>query len=326
MRFSGGMVTPVSAARSMATAGATRSPPGSRRLGTKTAVGLFGVIGSYYAYTYSTLLKNSAQAEAEAPRALSNPNEWVDLRLREVITESPNTKLFRFDLPSGDHVIGLEMASALLTKFKGPNDEKPIIRPYTPVSDEDERGYVDLLVKRYEGGRMSMHLHDELAPGQTLSFKGPIMKYKWEENKHDTIVLIGAGTGITPMYQLIRAVFKNPNDKTKVILIDANITEQDMLLRKTFDDLESKHPNQFKAFYLLEQPSDGYKGATGRISKDILKQLLPAPGSGNTKVFVCGPPGFYKAVSGPKNSPADQGELTGMLAELGYTKDDVYKF
>jgi hypothetical protein len=33
-------------------------------------------------------------------------------------------------------VSGLHIASALLTKYKGPEIEKPVIRPYTPVSDE----------------------------------------------------------------------------------------------------------------------------------------------------------------------------------------------
>lgn len=36
--------------------------------------------------------------------------------------------------------------------------------------------------------------------------------------------------------------------------------------------------------------------------------------------------GMYKAISGAKVSPSDQGEVSGILKELGYTKDDVYKF
>ena len=35
---------------------------------------------------------------------------------------------------------------------------------------------------------------------------------------------------------------------------------------------------------------------------------------------------MYKAISGTKLSPTDQGEVSGILKELGYTKDDVYKF
>lgn len=35
---------------------------------------------------------------------------------------------------------------------------------------------------------------------------------------------------------------------------------------------------------------------------------------------------MYKAISGAKKSPSDQGELAGILKELGYKKEDVYKF
>jgi cytochrome-b5 reductase len=50
------------------------------------------------------------------------------------------------------------------------------------------------------------------------------------------------------------------------------------------------------------------------------------PKEGNVKIFVCGPPGLYKAVSGGKKSPTDQGELSGILQKLGYDKEQVYKF
>ena len=65
----------------------------------------------------------------------------------------------------------------------------------------------------------------------------------------------------------------------------------------------------------------------GHVTKDLLKTVLPfEPKDKDGKIFVCGPPGLYKAVSGTKNSPTDQGELSGMLKELGYDKEQVYKF
>jgi cytochrome-b5 reductase len=97
---------------------------------------------------------------------------------------------------------------------------------------------------------MSTHLHD-MNVGQLLSIRGPIPKYKWEENKyppspldtflsrpppalsivtmpetdfrHEAIGMVAGGTGIAPMYQLIKAIFKNPNDKTKVTLVYGNV-------------------------------------------------------------------------------------------------------
>lgn len=173
---------------------------------------------------------------------------------------------------------------------------------------------------------MSTHLHD-LREGQTLQVKGPLPKYAWTENKHDHIALIAGGTGIAPMYQLTRAIFNNPNEKTKVTLVFGNVTEEDILLKKELQDLENTYPQRFRAFYVLNNPPKSWSGGKGFISKELLKTVLPEPKSENIKVFVCGPPGLYKAISGVKKSPQDQGELDGSLLEqLGYSKDQVYKF
>ncbi|CRK47807.1 hypothetical protein BN1723_020399, partial [Verticillium longisporum] len=88
---------------------------------------------------------------------------------------------------------------------------------------------------------MSTHMHD-MTPGQRLDFKGPLPKYAWTANKHEHIALVAGGTGITPMYQLARAIFNNPADKTKVTLVFGNVTEEDILLRKEFAELENTYP------------------------------------------------------------------------------------
>ena len=128
------------------------------------------------------------------------------------------------------------------------------------------------------------------------------------------------------MYQLARAIFKNPADKTKVTLVFGNISEDDILLKREFEDLENTYPQRFRAFYLLDKPTEGWAQGKGHITKELLKTVLPEPKEENVKIFVCGPPGLYKAVSGAKKSPSDQGELMGYLKELGYAKEQVYKF
>jgi cytochrome-b5 reductase len=173
---------------------------------------------------------------------------------------------------------------------------------------------------------MSQHLHS-MEPGQQLEVKGPLPKYPWTPNKHSHIALIAGGTGITPMYQLARAIFSNPDDKTKVTLVFGNISEEDILLKREFEDLENTYPQRFRAFYVLDNPPKTWSGGKGFITKELLKTVLPEPKEENIKVFVCGPPGLYKAISGVKKSPTDQGELDGgILEQLGYNKDQVYKF
>ena len=128
------------------------------------------------------------------------------------------------------------------------------------------------------------------------------------------------------MYQLARAIFNNPSDKTKVTLVFGNVSEEDILLKREFEDLENTYPQRFRAFYMLDKPSDTWTQGTGHINQELLKTVLPEPKEENFKIFVCGPPGMYKAISGMKNSPTDQGELTGILKDMGYSSDQVYKF
>jgi cytochrome-b5 reductase len=172
---------------------------------------------------------------------------------------------------------------------------------------------------------MSEHIHD-MTEGQRLDFKGPIPKYAWTENKHSHIALIAGGTGITPMYQLARAIFNNSNDKTKVTLVFGNLTEEDILLKKEFEHLENTYPQRFRAFYTLNEPPKNSTITKKMVDKELLKTVLPEPKEENIKIFVCGPPGMYKAISGAKKSPSDQGELAGYLKDLGYSKDQVFKF
>ena len=78
---------------------------------------------------------------------------------------------------------------------------------------------------------------------------------------------------------------------------------------------------------MLSQPSEAWDGKRGHVDRALLASTLPPPQGGDaTKVLVCGPPGFMRALSGEKKSPADQGELTGLLKEMRYAPEQVFKF
>ncbi|KAG5953000.1 NADH-cytochrome b5 reductase [Claviceps sorghi] len=311
-------------ARRYATESGAKGGSNALLLGAGGAV-LAGAGYYFFGGSPSPAAAQAKEAMPAKPAFTGGDQGFVSLKLAEVENVNHNTKRLRFELPEPDQVSGLAVASAILTKYKGPQDEKATLRPYTPISDENEKGFIDLLVKKYPGGPMSTHMHN-LVPGQRLDFKGPLPKYAWSENKHDHIALIAGGTGITPMYQLCRAIFNNPNDKTKVTLVFGNVSEQDILLRRELAHLENTYPQRFRAFYVVDKAPKGWAGASGFINKDLLKTVLPEPKNDNIKVFVCGPPGMMKAISGPKVSPKDQGELSGSLKDLGYTKEQVYKF
>ena len=58
--------------------------------------------------------------------------------------------------------------------------------------------------------------------------------------------MIAGGSGITPMYQVAQAILRDPLDFTKVFLIYANVSEDDILLHKEFDTWAQDHGKRFK--------------------------------------------------------------------------------
>jgi len=269
------------------------------------------------------------QPAAASTGALSK-DEFLNFKLKEVKPYNHNTSRFIFELPDGKDS-GLTIASAILVKSAKEgavvdDKGKPVIRPYTPVTAPSVKGRLDLLIKKYKGGKMTEHIHS-LKPGDELAIKGPIPKFPWKANQFESIGMVAGGSGITPMWQVMQTIDSNKDDKTKVVLLFSNVTEQDILLRKEFDDLAKRKPNQFKIVYNLDKPPKGWKGETGYIDRELLLKHLPMPNLGDKiKVFVCGPPPQVERISGNKKSPSDQGELKGYLADLGYAPDQVYKF
>ena len=71
--------------------------------------------------------------------------------------------------------------------------------------------------------------------------------------------MIAGGTGITPMLQIIRQVFKDENDGTQIWLLYANQTESDILLRKELEEVRDAHSERFNLWYTIDRPTEGWQ-------------------------------------------------------------------
>ncbi|KAF8736684.1 hypothetical protein AX14_014165 [Amanita brunnescens Koide BX004] len=275
-------------------------------------------------FIYQTYLGSSA-SEAKQEKSPLDPENFVDFKLKRVIPYNHNTSTFVFEIPNNEASL-LPVASCLLVRSALTDaNGKPIIRPYTPISPPDRKGELALLVKRYENGNQSKYIHS-LKEGQTLGIKGPIHKFPYKANEFDQVVLIGGGTGITPLYQVLDHALADKSNKTKFKLLFSNVAEKDILLRSELDTLKKKHPDNLDIIYVLDNPEPNWTGPSGYITAEIIKKHAASPSLGDkVKIFVCGPPGQVAAVAG-KKSGFNQGELGGILKELGYTQEQVFKF
>ncbi|OIV99927.1 hypothetical protein TanjilG_26265 [Lupinus angustifolius] len=285
-----------------------------------------GGLSSFYYFSSPNLVHSEKVQEGGSKNIALVPDKWIEFKLQDTARVSHNTQLFRFSFDPTKK-LGLDIASCIVTRAPlGQNAEgkpKYVIRPYTPISDPESKGYFDLLIKVYPEGKMSQHFAS-LKPGDVVEVKGPVEKLRYTPNMKKHIGMIAGGTGITPMLQVIEAVLKNPDDKTQISLLYANVSPDDILLKQKLDVLAASHPN-LKVFYTVDNPTKNWRGGAGYISKDVVVKGLPSP-SDDTLILVCGPPGMMKHVSGEKAKDWTQGEISGILKEAGYTEEMVYKF
>lgn len=268
----------------------------------------------------------SAIDESEDLVAL-HPKKWIGFELIEKIQVSHDTRLFKFKLQGPDHRLGLPVGYHMFTQAV--IDEKLVMRAYTPVSSDDDLGTFTLCIKVYfanvhpkfpEGGKMSQYM-EQMKIGDYLKVKGPLGHFEYKghgrfilrgkEGFARKIGLICGGTGLTPAYQVMKAVYKNPEDKTEIYLLYANRSEEDILMREDIE-IMAQHDN-IRVWYTLDVPSENWKYSSGFINEDMLREHMPAAAE-DSLVGMCGPPPMINFACIPN------------LKKLGYTEERYLSF
>ncbi|GKZ34897.1 hypothetical protein AbraIFM66950_005294 [Aspergillus brasiliensis] len=239
----------------------------------------FAGLGMYYAKQYST-----AFAESNEPKTVFSGLGFTTLRLQSIITVNHNTKRLVFEYPDETASSGLTLTSALLAITHPEGSWLPTIRPYTPISDLEEPGCLELMVKKYPDGKASGYLHS-LRPGDSLRFAAALKGYQWKPNELSHAYLVAGGAGITPIYQLIKNVLKNPHDKTKLTLIFGVNSEEDLLLKEELDRYATDYPDRFNYIYTVSRPKENSHYRTGYIDEELLKSEFKGSMQ-NTKTTV----------------------------------------
>ncbi|GAA5824594.1 hypothetical protein JCM11251_000488 [Rhodosporidiobolus azoricus] len=248
-------------------------------------IAVAGAVGLVLVLVVLSSLKPSA------PKIALDATQWQKFKLIEKIIISPNTAIYRFELPKG-RVLGLPIGQHV--SVSATIGGKLIQRSYTPTSSDDDVGFFDLLIKSYPTGNISRHF-SELKVGDYVDVKGPKGQMRYAPGFAKNIGMIAGGTGITPMLQIIRAALKNPADKTHLSLIYANVNPEDILLKSELDELAAAHPDRFQVYYVLNNPPAKWDGGSGFVTTDIIREKL-APYHEHSKTLLCGPPPMMKAM------------------------------
>ncbi|PVU88854.1 hypothetical protein BB561_005669 [Smittium simulii] len=228
-------------------------------------------------------------------------------------------------------------------------------RSYTPINyelsltknsnEKSKPQFFDIIVKRYPHGNVSKFIH-EIPKGQTVEIRAPCVTFPYFLNKKTNIGMIAGGTGIAPMFQLANRILTSQtpeNLQTCITIVYGSKTSKDVYLKKEIDSLVEKYPNRLKVLYLIENSATAdntnikfssvenfdllnHKNdlLVGRPDLPLLKKIMPNPDS-SSLVVVSGPDVMMSAISGEKTPDGRQGQISGILGELGYNNQNVFK-
>ena len=293
---------------------------------------------------------SAAQDEEKSRYRQAFSARFKSYQLGEVIPITHDTALFRFLMEDPEDEFNLKPCSTLQVMYKyGVQAADQCQRFYTPVTANGTKGYFDLIVKRKTDGKMTNHLFG-MHVGDRLLIRSIGLKVQYRPNRWDHVGMIAGGTGFTPMLQVIRhalggATEEERGDRTRLSFLYCNRTDKHVLLKGLFDNYAKRFPKRFKVAYAVDNVVDkaNWKGYTGYVTHDMIRATMPPPTEKNYVILICGPDKLLNHVAGvpmgamqPMSSglamqpiAADANnlvELGGILGDLGYDNNSVYRF
>ena len=227
--------------------------------------------------------------EAATPSAV---RKWSGkLRVGRIFQETLDVKTFRLLNPLGGALPFSYLPGQFLTLAVAPED-KPIKRSYTISSSPTQHDYAEITVKHEEGGVISGFLHERVHEGDLIDISGPSGLFTFTGRECKCILLIGGGVGITPLMSVLRYLTDRswPGD---IFLLYGVKTPQDIIFREELDYLRRRNPNLRVVVSVSRPEGTDWKGATGRIAKELITQFVPDVAS--RYVHICGPVSMMEA-------------------------------
>jgi cytochrome-b5 reductase len=208
-----------------------------------------------------------------------------------------------------------------------------------------------MIVKAYREGAVSSQLHS-LGVGKFFTFAGPLdgpfRLPTPEEPRLKEVRMVAGGTGVAPMYRIIRSVLSDEaHGSTTLSLVYASPLDPPPL-HKELEALQQAHPQRLKLHYVLsttspptsapasDAPSEAALAIVpsrhyGRIDEAIVRNCWTGPAGDRSPLLISAPPGLLEMLcgkgsfDGPDPSGKRQPPLGGLLRRLGYTDREVVR-
>ncbi len=214
------------------------------------------------------------------------------LTVEKIVRETPDAISVYFKQPSSKLAYKPGQFLTLLVPVNGTTERRSYSMCSSPFTDEN----LVVTVKRVPGGKVSNYLNDSLKPGAMIEVMEPMGTFCLEPDaaaqRH--VVLLGAGSGITPLMSIAKAILK-AEPRSHVSLIYGNRNEQSIIFKEDLEQLRQTFAGRLEVVHVLSQPSGMWHGHHGRLNQSLLLKILEKlPQTGTAEYFICGPDGMMQ--------------------------------
>jgi ferredoxin-NADP reductase len=176
-------------------------------------------------------------------------------------------------------------------------DGQRINRCYTLSSTPTRPDTVSITVKRVPGGPVSNWLHDNLKAGDRLRVLGPAGEFSCfmqPLRPQRKLLLLSAGSGITPLMSMARALHDLAYD-ADIVFVHSARTPADIIFAQELELIARNHPH-FRLGFVCERRGEhpAWAGFNGYLNPSVLQNV--APDFAERDVFTCGPAPYMAAV------------------------------
>ena len=219
-------------------------------------------------------------------------SKFKELRIKKLVSETPHAKVMTFDIPAEIREEFNYIPGQYITvdvEVDGKSERRAYSLCSSPVLDED----LSVGVKKVENGKVSGYINDIAKEGDVIKVMHPMGNFTLDpdptRSKH--YVLLGGGSGITPLMSIIRSVLER-EPSSKLSLFYANRDEQSIMFKSTLDELSEKYADRLNVFHSLDHTDADWVVNKGYLNPELLQNLL-RDNLPNTPDFfnyyICGP-------------------------------------
>jgi stearoyl-CoA 9-desaturase NADPH oxidoreductase len=166
-------------------------------------------------------------------------------------------------------------------------------RCYSPACVEGRGAAIEITTKRHPEGLVSNFLVDRAESGMVVGLSAGQGAFQLPEQRPESVLLIGGGSGITPLMAILRTLFSEGYERPVALLYYAPDAER-CIYREELERLAVTHPNFRLRRSYTRAPGSGE--LDGHFSPTHLPEADPCFTDAET--FACGPPGLLEAVRG----------------------------